>query len=245
MRPIILICARKGSKGVPNKHFRQFNGLPLIEWTLIAADDFSCGAIDVAVAGDSEVTLELARQYGFMAIERDPKFATDEAGKVDALRSAFKQVDNFKKYDYIIDLDATNPCRKLLDIYNCQYIFEEKRPKTLFSAVKSKKNAYFNQVERYLTSFKLTSEVASITSAITGCLQYIRPFRRQDARQTYDVNSNIYIYDSEWLLDQENKIVITDKSEIYIMPDWTFCDIDNEVDFKIAEFLHREYILHE
>ena len=38
MQPLITICARKGSKGLPGKNIREFNGRPLIEWTIEAAD---------------------------------------------------------------------------------------------------------------------------------------------------------------------------------------------------------------
>ena len=34
---LILIPARQGSKGIPNKNTKIFNGKPLIEWTIKTA----------------------------------------------------------------------------------------------------------------------------------------------------------------------------------------------------------------
>ena len=70
-----------------------------------------------------------------------------------------------------------------------------------------------------------------------------RIFRRQDAPRVYDVNSSIYFYDTEWLLRDTKNSPMTDKTEIYLMPAWAFCDIDNDVDFAVSEFLHRRYYL--
>jgi CMP-N-acetylneuraminic acid synthetase len=140
MRTLITILARKGSKGLPNKHLLPFNGKPLIEWM---------------------ETFNLAGDLGVCAIPRNPKYATDEAGKVDAIRDVWKQREgelwikgnelilSNPIYDCVIDLDVTNPCRTVEDIANAFKIFCDKKPKTLFSVVKSKKNPYFNQIQYF------------------------------------------------------------------------------------------------
>ena len=67
--------------------------------------------------------------------------------------------------------------------------------------------------------------------------------RRQDAPEVYDVNSSIYFYNTEWLSHDTKNFPVTGKTYIYKMPDYARCDIDNQVDFEIAEFLHRKYYL--
>ena len=57
-KTICIIPARGGSKGLPGKNLRMFNGKPLIAWPIIAAK--SCKKIDsVIVTTDSE---EMNRQ---------------------------------------------------------------------------------------------------------------------------------------------------------------------------------------
>jgi N-acylneuraminate cytidylyltransferase/CMP-N,N'-diacetyllegionaminic acid synthase len=124
MRTLITILARKGSKGLPNKHLLPFNGKPLIEWTIWNAKDYAKGKdADIVVATDSMETFNLAGDLGVCAIPRNPKYATDEAGKVDAIRDVWKQREgelwikgnelilSNPIYDCVIDLDVTNPCR--------------------------------------------------------------------------------------------------------------------------------------
>ena len=245
MQPIITILARAGSKGLPNKHLLQFNGKPLIEWTIelaaqIAAwgkhkDLYGC---DVVVGSDSMQILGIAEKYNAIPFLRSEQFANDTAGKVAAIREVlqFYEKRNKKVCDLVVDLDATNPCRRLEDIDNSFKIFEEKRPKTLFSVTKAKKNPYFNQIEwdhewgQYdMSKYIITPDILT----------------RQDAPEVFDVNSNIYIYDAEWLRNPVNKSVITDKSEIYLMPEWTRHDIDSEYDFFDCENNFRKYILEE
>ena len=155
MQPIITILARAGSKGLPNKHLLEFNGKPLIEWTIelaaqIAAwgkhkDLYGC---DVVVGSDSMQILGIAEKYNAIPFLRSEQFANDTAGKVAAIREVlqFYEKRNKKVCDLVVDLDATNPCRRLEDIDNSFKIFEEKHLKTLFSVTKAKKNPYFNQI---------------------------------------------------------------------------------------------------
>ena len=251
MQPIIIVVARAGSKGLKNKHLLDFNGKPLTEWTIefaaqIAAwgkheDLYGC---DVVVSSDSEQILDIAKKYHAIPFERSAQFATDTAGKVSAIREVGQ---NYPDCDCVIDFDATNPCRRLEDISNCYDIFKEKRPKTLFSVTKAKKNPFFNQVsyseyyEQYFTPINETEKPFRGESLVIG-----KPYTflvRQDTPEVFDLNANIYIYDSNWLRNPDNQSVITDKSEIYVMPEWTRCDIDSEVDFQVAEFLHKKYIL--
>jgi CMP-N-acetylneuraminic acid synthetase len=240
--------ARKGSKGLPNKHLLPFNGKPLIEWTIWNAKDYAKGKdADIVVATDSMETFNLAGDLGVCAIPRNPKYATDEAGKVDAIRDVWKQREgelwikgnelilSNPIYDCVIDLDVTNPCRTVEDIANAFKIFCDKKPKTLFSVVKSKKNPYFNQIQYF-------KDYGMYFPCINGIARN-QLVRRQDAPEVFDLNSNIYIYGATWLKKETDKSVITVNSEIYEMPDWSFCDIDNATDFEVAELLHKKYVL--
>jgi CMP-N,N'-diacetyllegionaminic acid synthase len=253
MQPIITIVARAGSKGLPNKHLLPFNGKPLIEWTIEQAKQYSMGEFPIVVSSDSEKILDIARDLTYsltiehliFLIQRSNKFANDTAGKMDAIREAVKIYERQyeKPCDCVIDLDATNPCRRLEDIDKSFQIFQAKRPKTLFSVTKSKKNPYFNQIIKNNENFELASNTIASCASITGSYVFLPFFNRQAAPQLYDLNSNIYIYDAEWLRNPDNKFVITDNPEIYVMPEWTRHDIDSEYDFFDCENNFRKYIL--
>jgi len=59
--------------------------------------------------------------------------------------------------------------------------------------------------------------------------------RRQDAPDCYDINGSIYVWDRQ-TLKTENTVLLQ-RTEIYIMPDYRSMDIDNPLDFLLAEFV--------
>jgi len=221
MNLLITICARGGSKGLPGKATKLFNGKPLCQWTMEQAFDFGSGK--VVVSSDDPVVLSIARDMGLDYFTRASSLCQDDTPKLDVLRDVLNKF-GADKYDCVMDLDITNPCRTLEDMNKCMEIFKEKRPKTLFSVTKARKNPYFNQVSDYI------GDSGNFVS------------RRQDAPEVYDMNASIYIYDPEWLMNPDNLSPITDDTDIYVMPDWTFCDIDNEIDFTVAEFVFKKYL---
>ncbi|NDG77710.1 MAG: flagellar modification protein B, partial [Acidimicrobiia bacterium] len=86
MRRLAVICARAGSKGVPNKNLRLLGGVPLVVHTIRQAQ--ACSLLDnIAVSSDSEEILKTAEGYGIKhLIQRPTEMATDVASKVPAIR---------------------------------------------------------------------------------------------------------------------------------------------------------------
>ena len=233
MNILVTICTRKGSKGLPGKSMIDFCGKPLSQWTIEQAVDWGRG--DVVVSSDDLGVLCLAKDMGVNYFARAKPLCQDDTPKLDVLRDG---VGFFldKKYDCVVDLDITNPFRTVQDIEKCVEIFKKKRPKTVFSVTKSRKNPYFNQTIGHKGSF--TTPIGHVLGFSAAEI----PLRRQTAPEVYDLNACIYIYNTEWLLDDKNLSPITDISEIYVMPDWAFCDIDNEVDLEVSKALWKKYM---
>jgi len=231
MQPLITICARKGSKGVPGKNTREFNGRPLIEWTIETAIEWGAGPI--VISSDDEAVEKIFRDYMYCDIyfdERPEHLAQDDTPKIETLRYvADKTQDIMGNFDYVVDLDPTNPCRTVADLDICRTLFEEEGPKTLISATKARKSPDFNQFRRIDDG---RVELANFGRIVTS---------RQDAEPIFDANAAIYFYDMDWLLNESRNSPITNFTKLYVMEDHAFCDIDSEIDFIVAEFLHREY----
>ena len=69
---LAIIPARGGSKGIPNKNIKTFNGKPLIYWTIKTA--LESKTIDkVVVSSDSNKILKLSKQFGAEIILRPKK----------------------------------------------------------------------------------------------------------------------------------------------------------------------------
>lgn len=246
---LISICCRKGSKGLPNKHLLSFCGKPLVEWTILQAKQYARihdPNIPIVVCSDSYQILGIAEHNKVNPLYRPYSLAKDDTPKLDVLRFILSGSD--EKHD-IIDLDATNPCRTARNIAECVGVFEENRPKTLFSVTNARKTPYFNQVEiehvpgtlALVKSVIFTEEVTQLEDSTRKYIGKSYPTRRQDTPQVLDLNSNIYLYRYDWLVDHRNKHPLSDESEVYLMDDFSAFDIDSRVDFQIAELMFKEY----
>jgi len=219
-----------------------FNGKPLIEWTIRQAVFWTeIRRIPIVISSDDYKIKKifskfvLARNLHFH--ERPEELARDNTPKMDVLRHVLEHSEKVfhKKYDLLIDLDPTNPLRTQKDLDNCLEIFEKKQPKTLISVTKAKKNPFFNQL---LRTYKNNYEIPINWALLNNSYNF---FTRQDCPDVYDVNSSIYFYNTDWL-KEGHKTPLSDKTEIYEMPEWTRCDIDSLLDFETAEDRFIKYI---
>lgn len=230
---LITICARGSSKGVKGKNIRKLDGKPLIYYTIKQAKEWGKGK-HIVVSTDSNEIAQIAKGFGAeIPFIRPAELATDTCGKISVIRHALITCEKIYKesYSMVMDLDVTSPIRKISDLENAYKLFLEKRPKTLFSVVPAHRNPYFNMVE------------VSSDGKAHVCKSSKEFIRRQDAPEVYDANASIYLYNRDYLLDENNKIVISDNSIIYSMDPISRTDIDSELDFKYIEFLVRENII--
>jgi CMP-N,N'-diacetyllegionaminic acid synthase len=111
--PVIgLIPARGGSKGVPGKNIRKVAGIPLIDFSILAARQSS--HIDsVYVSSDDPVILRHAQNVGAIGIVRPDEFATDTASAVGVVEHFIGTLQNTLLQDdpYIVYLQPTSPFR--------------------------------------------------------------------------------------------------------------------------------------
>ena len=115
------ICARGGSKGLPNKNLLKIDDKSLIGHTLTQAksvEDIDC----IIISSDSDDILEEGKMYGAdILLRRSAKLASDDAGKIDAIIDCLSHAESKLNidFDYVIDLDVTSPLRNTSDIKNC------------------------------------------------------------------------------------------------------------------------------
>lgn len=234
MKVLITICARGGSKGIPGKNIKKLNNKPLIYYTLEVASKFSkYFSTDIQLSTDDDEIIEVVRSFGYSTeYKRPAELASDAAGKIDAIRDAWKYAEKFyqKEYDYILDLDVTSPMRNVDDLLNAfQIIDTNPSALTLFSVNIANRNPYFNMVEECDNGFvKLVKGEAIIKS-------------RQEAPKVYDMNASFYFYRRNFF-EGNFSTSITDKSMIYVMNHLCF-DLDHPIDFTLMELLLQNNLL--
>ena len=109
MSVLIIIPARGGSKGLPNKNLQYLGGHPLIAHSITAAF-FVRYATDVVVSTDSYEIAEVAKRYGAsVPFLRPSEIAADDSRDLEFVEHALDNLDGW--YDHIVILRPTSPIR--------------------------------------------------------------------------------------------------------------------------------------
>ncbi len=231
MNILVTVCARKGSKGVPGKNIRTLNGKPLIAHTLTQAKAWG-KAKRIVVSTDGDEIARIAAQYGAEIPNLRPvELAQDDTPKIDVIRHTWRETEKTfnESYDVVVDLDVTAPMRTIGDLEKCYELFLKHTPMTLFSVVSAHRNPYFNMVEVNGQGFaRLCKELPKGVHS------------RQKAPRVYDMNASIYFYSRDFMLSEDLKSPLCEKSIIYEMGVLSGYDIDREIDFKFIEFLMQQ-----
>jgi CMP-N-acetylneuraminic acid synthetase len=222
------ICARKGSKGLKNKNFKNLNSKPLIYHSIMQAKKSKLFN-KIVVSSDSKKILFLSKKFNVdYIIKRPKKLSTDNSSKVDAIKHALLETEKkYKtKYDIVVDLDITSPLRMVVDIKKALKKILNSKNLNLVTGTKSKKNPYFNQV------------IFKNKRLVVPCSNKKNIYSRQEAPEVFDLNASIYIWRRTALINSLN--LINSKTLLYKMPDYRSIDIDNKLDFQIVNFILKK-----
>jgi len=100
---VALICARSGSKGIPNKAMAPLFKRPLIEYSIRTA--LNAKIHEVHVSSDSNDILNFAQKLGCKTLRRPDKLANDTA----SIESVIKHFTFATEYSYIVLIQPTSP----------------------------------------------------------------------------------------------------------------------------------------
>lgn len=233
MNILITICARGGSKGIPGKNIKPLNGIPLIAYTIQVAQQFAdLYNGHIGLSTDSDVIRSVATNFGVETEYRRPEYlATDQAGKVDAIKDLllFEEEKNTCTYDYILDLDVTSPLRSLEDLINAyQDLISKPEALNIFSVSKAARNPYFNMVEQHKDGFVRLVKKGEFKS-------------RQYAPLVYDMNASFYFFRRKFFTDG-HRSGTTEASLAFVVPHLCF-DLDEPHDFVVMDILLKENLL--
>lgn len=226
---LCVIPARGGSKGLPGKNTKELLGKPIIAYSIEQAKKSKY--IDrLVVSTDNEETVSISKEYGAeVPFIRPKELATDDCSTIDVLLHAMDWMENVEKFsfDILTLLHANTPLRSTEDIYNCIEMLVEEEADNVFSVTEAHRNPYFNMVE-----VKKDGMVDLVKEGNFAT--------RQSAPEVFDMNSSIYVWWKDVL--RKRKHIFLETSCIYKMPKERSIDIDDYLDFKIAEMLLKETI---
>jgi len=217
---LAIIPARGGSKRLPRKNVLDLNGKPLIAYSIEAG--LKSKYIDkVIVTSDDEEILNISKEFGADIIKRPDALASDTATSFDAIKHT---IDNVDKYDYIVLLQPTSPLRSAKQIDEAIELLESKEANAVVSVCE-------------MDHSPLWSNTLPQDGSMQGFLRdEILNKRSQDLEKYYRLNGAIYICKTDKLLE-EKSFFLKDNIYAFIMDRESSVDIDEEIDFKIAEVM--------
>lgn len=226
MTRLATICARGGSKGLPNKNVRLLAGRPLIAWTILQAR--ASGLFDaVVVSSDSAEIRTAAMEAGAdAAFDRCPELSSDTAPKAPAIHDAMLRAEAQagRRYDLLVDLDATAPLRVPDDIRGAVGLLENSGCKSVITGSPARRSPYFNLVERRADgTVGISKQAARLV------------MRRQDAPACFDMNASVYVWRRDAFASGPR--VFYPDTRLYEMPAERSHDIDSELDWEIVAIL--------
>lgn len=134
---IAIIPARGGSKRIPNKNIIDFNGKPMITYTIEAAKATNLFH-KIVVSTDSESIAEISTKYGAEVPFLRECYADDNTPVSIATIDSLNRVEAYYnlKYETVIQLMANCPLRDKSDIMNGYNYFEKENIDFLISCFK-------------------------------------------------------------------------------------------------------------
>ena len=222
MSLIGIIPARGGSKGIPRKNLKHFNGKPLIAWTIEVAKKVSL--IDrIIVSTDDEEIAAVAQKYGGeIPFIRPEELSQDKTPGIVPILDVLKRVPG---YDEVLILQPTSPLRAARDIENIIQIGKSKKARAVVSVTEAEKHPYW--------SFRLNKS-SNLIPWVKGDLN----IQRQDLPSAYCLNGALYWGKTDWVI--QNETFVTNETLSYIMPRNRSIDLDTIFDWEIGEFLMRK-----
>ena len=224
MKTLAMITARGGSKRIPRKNIKEFNGKPIMAYSIEAA--LNSGAFDeVMVSTDDEEIADIARKYGAsVPFLRSEKTSNDFATTVDVIDEVISEYHNRgKDFDAFACIYPTAP-----------FITSDKLKEAVEKLSASDADSLI-PVVRFSYPPQRAMEIHD------GRLVFRQPEnlskRSQDLEPHYHDAGQFYVVKTESFLKNKGimvgQILPMELSELEVQ------DIDNEVDWKLAEMKYK------
>jgi CMP-N,N'-diacetyllegionaminic acid synthase len=223
MKPLVIIPARGGSKGVPKKNVKLLEGKPLIQYTLESALEVF-DRENIFVSTDDAEIKSIVEGLGFIIpFLRPSELASDTAGTYEVLLHAVSMFEE-RGYapDTIVLLQPTSPFRTAKHIEEAVSAYQSSAVDMLVSVKEAKSNPYFVLFEEDSNGYLTKSKDGNFD-------------RRQDCPAVWEYNGAIYIINVK-ALKQYHSLNFK-RIKKYVMDGYSSVDIDTMLDWQIAEYL--------
>lgn len=224
-----VIPARGGSKGLPGKNIRPLGNLPLIAWTIQAAKKSSLLAKTIVSTDDPSISAIAKNAGGEVPFLRPDHLATDFSDLVGVLQHAvvWCESESRKKIDIVVALQPTSPFRRSDEIDGSIRLISENGGESSQTVMEDHHHPFHRF---YLTG---KDKLEPWNEHMKGS-----PTRRQAWPTIYRYTGSVYAVRRDILMN--NGVIVGEDHRGLVVEDSLSIDIDNEWDFKVAEWIVRD-----
>ena len=226
MKIVALICARGNSQGLKNKNLLKFKKTTLLGNSIRQAFKSKYIQRVVVSTHNEKIIKEAKKNNAEVPFIRPKKLSEKNSPEIDVWRHAIKFLNKKKDINFIVSVPATAPLRKVEDIDRCITKAIRENLDIVFTGTMSSKNPFFNIVRFKKKKLYLASKSNK------------KIFRRQDAPKCFDLTTACYVFKPEYIMRIKN--LLSGKTGIVIIPKERATDIDDIIDYKIAQFLSNK-----
>lgn len=223
-RAIAIITARGGSKRIPRKNIKKFCGKPILAYSIEAA--IASGVFDeVMVSTDDEEIAEIAKQYGAkVPFLRSVETANDYATTADVLCEVLERYKTAgQEYDFACCIYPTAP-----------FVTSEK----LKGAMEVLKETGADSVMPVTAfSFPPMRGMYIRDENVSYVFPEYSQKRSQDIETMYHDCGQFYSFEIERF--KKTKKLVTENTKAIVVSELEVQDIDNELDWKLAELKYE------
>ncbi len=223
MECLAIIPARGGSKGIPRKNIRPLLGKPLIAYNIEQAKSARLVNRVVVSTDDPEIGA-ISRQYGAEVVWRPAEISGDTASSEAALLHTLeylRQTENYQP-DLLAFLQCTSPLTLAEDIDGVIQTLLDAGADTALAAI---------PFHYFIWKIDETSAAVGVNHD-----PRVRPLR-QERQPQYLESGAVYVMRVPGFLQARHRFF--GKTVLYEMPPERRLEIDDPVDFQIAEMLMR------
>lgn len=221
MKPLFVIPARGGSKGIPGKNIKPLCGKPLITYSVEVARQLADDC-DICVSTDDVRIANVVRSVGLdVPFMRPDYLATDGCGTYEVLLHAVKFYEDMgRNYDTLVLLQPTSPMRTAEDVRAAIDAYSSDIDMVV-TVTEAASNPYYNCYETDENGFLHLSK---------GDGRYVR---RQDAPKAWEYNGAVYVININSL--KQMPLSQFPKRKMVEMSRERSIDLDTSLDWIIAE----------
>jgi len=222
---IAIIPARGGSKRVPLKNIKIFNGIPLILWTIVEVlkSDF---IDEYVVSTDDQRIINVLSLFNLNYLIRDESISTDMSTSDEVLESVLKNA-NYGSYDLVSFVQCTSP-------FDDQFVYDHVI------------DTFSKQLDKFDNAFA--------ASPFKGWLWYMDE-KANGIGLNHDKSIRLRSQDMKWSNYLERGSIVVFKRHQFMKKPYRFngntlivpiddkpiVDIDTEMDFKVSSLYFKEY----